>query len=478
MQLLQRLTKIPLWLLFLLSFVGAVGLVLWFPLLPAYQQAPPLDIRSFAPSANNGLVYAVLLCVLFALNGLAAWQVWVQKRPLSLKQLCATAVSLGIPYLFIYPINANDIYRYVIRGRITSFYSENPFLMPPTAFPTDPFTPFAGEWASVTTPYGPLWELVAGGLTLLSGDNLLLGLLVFKLLGLAALVATAVLLYFLCQSSPAPLRFAIPLLWAWNPALLLMFVGDGHNDGLMLFLLLLGYFSMQRGRGLVGFWIMVLAALVKPIALLALPIFFLALLRDAGNGRQKMRFVLLSSFGSLLLLWLSFLPFDSPLLLLERLIDEAAAGAGFSVATFIFFATQTLGLSLSITQIGQISLLLFALAVLILLWLTWRGRAAARSTGDIFAAYILQALNFRIWYAVWPYPWLLVDSLRENTAVAGYRLRVGWWFLLTTQLSVLIYGHLRIFALSGSHQWAHLIGVPFTFGLPFLLAKWSPHNSP
>ncbi len=304
MQLLQRLTKMPLWLLFLLSFVGAILLALWFPLLPAFQQAPPLDIRSFAPSAFHGLAYAALLGGLFAFNGLAAWQVWVQKRPLSLKQLGTTTILLGVPYLFIYPINANDIYRYVIRGRITSFYTQNPFLMPPIAFPNDPFTPFAGEWASVTTPYGPLWELVAGGLTLISGENLLLGLLLFKLLGLVALVGTAVLLFFLSQSSITPFKFAIPLLWAWNPALLLMFVGDAHNDGLMIFLLLLGYFISRRGRGLLGFWVLVLAVLVKPIALLALPFFFLALVRKVGNGRQKLRFILLSSVGSLLLLWL------------------------------------------------------------------------------------------------------------------------------------------------------------------------------
>ena len=457
-----------------MSLAGAIVFALWFPLLPTYQQAPPLDIRSFAPSALNGLAYAVLVCLLFALNGLAARQVRLQKRPLSLKKLCGTAVLLGLPYLFIYPINANDIYRYVIRGRITSFYAQNPFLIPPTAFPNDPFTPLAGEWASVTTPYGPLWELAAGGLTLISGDNLWLGLLLFKLLGLLTLIGTAVLVWLLSQSSVTPKRFAIPLLWAWNPALLLMFVGDGHNDGLMIFLLLLGYFSIQRGRKLLGFWIMVLAALVKPIALLVLPIFFLALLRGVGNGRQKLRFVLLSSFGSLLLLWLSFLPFASPFLLIERLIHEAAAGAGFSITTFVYFGLQTIGLPLSIALIGQISLLLFALVLLVLLWLTWRGRAAERGAADIFAAYILQALNFRIWYAVWPYPWLLVDGLREATAAAGYRLRIGWWFLLTTQLSVVIYGHLRLFALGGSHHWAHLIGVPITFGLPFLLAKWSP----
>jgi len=43
--------------------------------------------------------------------------------------------------------------------------------------------------------------------------------------------------------------------------------------------------------------------------------------------------------------------------------------------------------------------------------------------------------------------------------------------LLTTQLSVLIYGHARVYLLGGSQFAAHLIGAPFVFLLPLILAK-------
>jgi hypothetical protein len=49
-------------------------------------------------------------------------------------------------------------------------------------------------------------------------------------------------------------------------------------------------------------------------------------------------------------------------------------------------------------------------------------------------------------------------------------LRAGLWFLFTVQLSVLIYGHLRAYALGSSQLTAHLIGIPFVFLLPYLLA--------
>ena len=53
----------------------------------------------------------------------------------------------------------------------------------------------------------------------------------------------------------------------------------------------------------------------------------------------------------------------------------------------------------------------------------------------------------------------------------SFRLRAGIWLLLTTQLSVLIYGHLRVYILDGDFFLAHLIGVPFVFALPLILAK-------
>jgi hypothetical protein len=37
---------------------------------------------------------------------------------------------------------------------------------------------------------------------------------------------------------------------------------------------------------------------------------------------------------------------------------------------------------------------------------------------------------------------------------------------------VVIYGHIRVSLLGGDHAIAHLIGVPFTFLLPFLLAHF------
>lgn len=455
------------------SFAGYLLLAFWFPLLPHFNQHPLPDIRTFTPSIGQGLLYAAWLCILFGLYALAYRRLHDTGRLPGIKFILLTAVCFALPLLFTFPINATDVYRYFIRGRVSSIYHQSPFAAPPAAFPTDPFLPLAGEWAGATSPYGPVWELTATAVTAIVRSNLLAGLLTFKAIGLLLHLAIALLIWRLLQQTNAVRRVAYTLLWAWNPALLLAFVVNAHNDVFMLFWLLLGWWLVQQKQPVLGFMLMMLAPLTKPIGLLPLPLFFLSIWQNYPSRKSRGRFLFFSSVAGLLLAIMVFLPFGSPLDLVLRLVREASTGGGFSAAILIVLVGQSQGINLY-QWVITIAPLLLGLGVLWLLWLTWRGRAAVRGTADIFMAYILQSLNFRIWYVTWLIPWLLLDKPHKNPDTqTTYRLHVGLWLLLTSQLSVLIYGHLRVYMLDENYTLAHIIGVPFTLALPLFLATQS-----
>ncbi|HXV96787.1 MAG TPA: hypothetical protein VEC93_00075, partial [Anaerolineae bacterium] len=156
-----------------------------------------------------------------------------------------------------------------------------------------------------------------------------------------------------------------------------------------------------------------------------------------------------------------------------RLYRESAIAGGFSVTFFFFFLGRLLGLDLPLQLIANAALIVFFIGALWLLWRTWRGQSPVWGTAAIFLLYILQTASFRIWYTVWPFPWLLLDEVDTSQPAPIYRLHVGWLLLLTAQLSVLIYGHVRLHLFAGDHLPAHLVGVPFTFLLPAILATWS-----
>jgi hypothetical protein len=465
--------------LLLLSAAGYIALWFYFPLAQHVGRTPSADIRSLAPSPLGGLTYALLLFALFFL----LYQLYVRvqreglgRRPLLL--ILVVAALFALPLLFVYPFNATDIFGYIIRGRVASVYGQNPYTTPPSHFIHDPFVVLIGEWAGETAPYGPLWELVAAGLTAISGD-LFTNALLFKGLSLACFLTITALVWSLLP--PGPQRSAHTILWAWNPALLLIFVANGHNDALMLFWLILGLWLSRRGQYAAGFLVMVLGALTKPVAVLTLPFFFLGFIREAPAGPTRARMAL-SLPLSLLLAWATFLPWAgrgdylrAPLELALRLVREAMSSAGFSPAVGLY---MILGQRVSIHLIGSVLRALFVLFALWLLWRAWRGRSPLRGSADIFIGYMVQALSFRIWYAAWPFPWLLLDAgdrqeeNHDQAQSSRYRLRAGMWFLLLSQLSVVIYGHLRVYVLGGDQALAHLIGVPIVFALPWLLARW------
>jgi len=469
------LGRLPLSAILLLSLLGYGLIAWWFPLLPNINQSPPGDIRSFAPSLTRGIAYAALLLGLYALLIPAFRRIERdEKGTRSLLIILTGSLLLALPLLFTYPINSTDIFRYVIRGRIASVYGQSPFIVAPSSFPGDPFTPLVGEWANETSPYGPLWELVASGLTFVSGDSLAAGVMLFKLLALVCFLMITALIW---TSLPADRpRSGYSLLWAWNPALLLIFIVDGHNDALMILWLVLGYFVALNGRTATGFLIMILAALTKPIAILALPFFFLYLYHHEPVDRRRL--LLAALIGIPVLVWLSFLPLSgsggalqTALYLVTRLSREATGGASFSPAVWLYMAFNR---QVPIEPIGQIAQALFIAAALGLAWLAFRKRSVLRGIADIFFSYIVTALNFRIWYAAWPFPWLLLDNNHQCATAAkrsAYRLRAGFWFLLTSQLSVILYGHIRIHLFNGDHSITHLIGVPFVFGLPLIMAR-------
>src|SRR5215213_2875595 len=174
------------------------------------------------------------------------------------------------PYLF-----SNDIYSYIMYGRIAALYGGNPAIDAPIAYAHDAFFPYLIAWQSTPSVYGPLWALLSHGLTLLverAGGALWLYLLAYKLAMLAAHLANTVLIWQIVRAwRPGQQRYAA-LLYAWNPVALIEFVGNAHNDVLMIGLILLAILCTQRGYWRLALLSLLAAALVKWVAVLLLPL--------------------------------------------------------------------------------------------------------------------------------------------------------------------------------------------------------------
>jgi len=204
--------------------------------------------------------------------------------------LVRTAVTWAAPLALAPPLFSRDVYSYLAQGALLS-RGLNPSVVSPAAGlgVDDPLVrSIPTLWRDTPSPYGPLFLMLAHGVSRLSGDDVVLGVLAHRAVALAGLAAVAWALPRLAR------RFGVAAdraLWlgAANPLMLFHVVSGAHNDALMLGLLLVGVeIGLRAGNRLLdphllaGAAVVVCASAVKLPALLALG--FLGIAWAQGRG--------------------------------------------------------------------------------------------------------------------------------------------------------------------------------------------------
>lgn len=187
------------------------------------------------------------------------------------------------PMVLALPLFSRDLYSYAAVGNMTRHgydpYKLGPFVIPgPFADSVDPM------WATTPTPYGPVFLWMAGGVSRLTGDSVYLGLVGMRIL---ALVGIWLMLRYLprlascCRVDPTAALWLAVL----NPLTFMHFVIGGHNDALMIGLLVAGLALALEGNPLMGSVAMALAAGVKAPAAVLLGITGALWARRLGGDR-------------------------------------------------------------------------------------------------------------------------------------------------------------------------------------------------
>lgn len=142
------------------------------------------------------------------------------------------------PLLFCVPLFSRDLYSYAAQAQITHA-GLDPYTHGPASLPG----PFLDEidrmWVDTPAPYGPLW-LTLGRLTaMITRDHVVLTVFGMRLLALAGVLLMARYLPRLAMAHGVDPRGAL-WLGLLNPLVLAHFVAGGHNDALMVGLVVAG----------------------------------------------------------------------------------------------------------------------------------------------------------------------------------------------------------------------------------------------
>lgn len=162
------------------------------------------------------------------------------------------ALLFGITLLFVPALFSTDIFTYITASHMPNIYYGPPFS---TLAPPFPPTPDYGGILTHFRPvlYGPLWLGIVSLLTRASSD-LTTVVLLFRGLALLAHLINCVLVWAILSSITPPHRLLGTLIYAWNPLVLIELVFNGHNDGVVICLLLLAvwFYVHQRSKWFEG----------------------------------------------------------------------------------------------------------------------------------------------------------------------------------------------------------------------------------
>jgi len=227
----------------------------------------------------------ILLMVLLTLGYLATiYLVRGSSRRSITLVIAGGFLAFSMLFLFAPPFLSRDIYSYAFGGRAMSVYHANPYLAVPSAYRSDVLFPLIG-WKNQASVYGPLFGFVSYMITKLAGNSVPANVLGFKVLAFVSFAACLPFLYSMSRRvAPGRENMALSIA-AWSPMLMLHVCGGGHNETVMVFFVLAGFYACWKGRSSFGLLLVLLAAMVKISAVLALVPYLVYYLFREKEGR-------------------------------------------------------------------------------------------------------------------------------------------------------------------------------------------------
>ncbi len=203
-----------------------------------------------------------------------------------------------LPLLLLPQLFSSDVYSYAMFGRIRWVYGQNPLITPPAAFPNDPLLARIA-WKTTASVYGPAWIFASLPITQLArllGNSMSVYILLYKLVAASCHVLNTALIWGVVRRRAPEHATWGALLYGWHPLALIEFAGSGHNDALMLTLILLAGAALLAERLRIATLWLVMAALIKLVAMLLIPIYGLYVLRrSAAWGKVAAQHLALGS---------------------------------------------------------------------------------------------------------------------------------------------------------------------------------------
>lgn len=362
----------------------------------------------------------------------------------------------GIPFFLGPPLFSQDIFSYIGQG-VIAHHGLNPYAVGPSVLGPGPLlSSIASVWRHTSSPYGPLFVLSTKWVVSLAGGSLIVEVLAFRALELIGVALMMVSLPRLARHLGTDPGVAL-WLGVLSPLALFSFVASGHNDALMVGLLVAGVTLAVEGRLLPGLVLCTLAATVKlpaAAAVVFLLVDRLAVVEAARRWRMAVEAVVATSvvfIGVTLACghgwaWLGPKALRVPTEL--RVLSTPSVSLGTLVAHLLHLVGVPVSTSAAVTA-TQYVCGLAALGATVWLLVTVRRHEVVRSLGLALVLIVIGSPTVWPWYLMWGLALLAATTAQRSRVLAavaalamlvvgpsGHPLLGGSWYVVVSAASV------------------------------------------
>ncbi len=369
--------------------------------------------------------------------------IWkLRGRQIDYRLVLTGAIMIGMMAVIIPPFFSTDPFSYAMYARFETIYHANPYLATARSVaPGDPLIPYL-YWRDIPSPYGPLWTLMSQAI-IGGGDRQPLEMILrFKLVAFAFTLLDGWLIYsFVRRRWPEQAGWCY-LAFAWNPMVLIEGIIIGHNDVIILAVMLGSAHLLTRRRPIATVAGLTASALIKYSTL---PVVGLAgvrlLLRTPFRARWWLAIRL--AVATLALAACAFVPYWAGYASVMSTVNEPGRGVNNLVA-------KGIGGALWLLTGGRVSTRTPAVIVGIvaLLFAAWQVREIWRSRVTLDAWTIHDELaawadSLTVFLILWPRirTWYFLVPLGLSLASGHAPRRFSFWFLI----GLTIYSYLSYF---------------------------------
>lgn len=173
------------------------------------------------------------------------------------------------PLLIAAPILSRDVYSYLMQGAMLRD-GFDPYTQGAAVNPGPMLLEVSHDWRNTTTPYGPLHLWIGEIITSIVGDNVTIGVLLYKMVSLCGFVLIAWSVPRIARELGADEKVAY-WLCVMNPVMVFHLIGGMHNESLMVGLVSVGVLAALRGYYLQAVVCIAVSVSLKATAVFALP---------------------------------------------------------------------------------------------------------------------------------------------------------------------------------------------------------------